>query len=130
MSLGILSALAACDFYEEKINDDWSLCAVDISDAMTLCRNLGDGSFHQVLEPTMVSYGYNGSVISLRRCFERNEEYYSVDATHTGIYTDPPYIGPLTYSEWEAEFSDDPENWPQFSFHYKWLAEKHCPRTE
>lgn len=122
--------VAACDFYEAEINDDWSLCTVDDPDAMRLCRNLGDDHFEYVMEPVMVAWGFNGTYISLRRCFEGEEFFYSVDATHTAEYSDPPFDGPLTREEWQQATREDPGAWPEIDEHWVGLERRHCPENE
>jgi hypothetical protein len=124
------AAASACDFYEAEINDDWSLCAVDDPDAVRLCRNLGDDHYRYVLEPVMVAWGFNGTYISLKRCFEGVETFYSIDSTHTAHFSDPPYDGPLSRSEWQQAMLDDPELWPVIDEVWIGLERRHCPEEE
>lgn len=129
-ALGMLSIISACDFYSDEINDDWSLCAVDDPNTMRLCRDLGNDNYHSIMEPVMVAWGFNGENISLRRCFEGEEFFYSVDATHTAIYSDPPFDGPLTREEWEQATREDPESWPEIDEHWVGLERRHCPMSD
>lgn len=126
----IVPALVSCDFYEDEINDDWSLCAVDDADRMTLCRNLGEGSYLGVLDPVVVAWGYNGKYIALRRCSGGEEEFYSVDANDTSRYEDPAHIGPLDRASFMAESESEPERWPLISHEDRWLAKEHCPASD
>ena len=128
--LGTFLAISACDFYEDEINEDWSLCAVDDPNDMTLCRNLDDGNYHGVLDPVMVAWGYNGRYIALRRCSEGEEDFYSVDANDPPLYEDPAHVGPLDRTTFLAESEAEPDRWPPLSHEDRWLAKKHCPVSD
>jgi hypothetical protein len=123
-------ALTGCDFYEYKINEDYSICAVDSSDKMRLCRNLGNDSFQEKLEPAIAAVGHNGSNISMRQCFEGVEGFYSVDAHQTSGYNDPVYIGPIDRDAWAEETEVNPEQWPPFVRTFSAVERKHCPEAE
>ncbi len=129
MFCAMVPALAGCDFYVDDINDDWSLCAVDDPNDMTLCRNLGEGSYHGVLDPVMVAWGYNGQYISLRRCFSGEEEFYSVDASDTDMYEDPAHIGPFDRETFVVESQAEPVRWPVLDNTDRRLELRHCPKA-
>lgn len=118
---------SACDFYEKEINEYWSLCAVDDPDDMRLCRNLGNDSYHGVLEPVMVAFGYNGEYITLRQCSGGTEAFYSMDGTQTELYEDPVHTGPIERAEWEEAVIDNTDEWPPLTSHWKGLERRHCP---
>lgn len=126
----VSGAISACDFYEDEINDDWSLCAADDPNLMMLCRNLGEGSHHGVLERVMVAWGYNGQYISLKRCLEGQEYFYSVVAQPAPLYDDPEHLGPLNRNEWQQAMLDEPEFWPVIDEVWVGLEKRHCPKVK
>lgn len=119
--------ISACDVYEDQINDDWSLCAVDDPNLMTLCRSQGDGDWQRVLDPVVVAWGYNGEYIAVKQCSEGREYFYSVDADPTATGNISPISGPLTRQEWQYASSEAPEVWPKIDVVWSALEKNHCP---
>lgn len=123
-------SLAACDYYVHEINEDFSLCAIDVSSDMQLCR-VSDGTLSgTMVGPTVVAFGNNGDWIALKQCAKGVDAYFSVKARQGSKHGELEYTGPVDFDTWISESTADEHRWPPFIKTLRWLEEKHCPEVE
>lgn len=126
-ALALCLSLVGCDYYVYEINENYSLCAIDVWDNLMLCRPVEAGGYSGKLKPAIAAVGHNDTWISLRQCLDGTEGYYSVDAHATVGYNDPVFSGPFDHDDWAREAAVHPEQWPAFVETYEMNIDKHCP---
>ena len=106
--------LSSCRLFDSGVEwrgGPYALLWIDTSENISLCRDLGNGSFIGRVDSTVFAVGWDGRYLTAKQHPNNDRSktnYFIVDARNDTDYADETkiVIGPLTASEFQKKATD------------------------
>ena len=111
MLLTMAGLLSSCNLFDSGIEwraGPYALLWIDTTENVSLCRDLGEGSWHGIVDSTVFAVGWDGRFLVAKQHPNNDRSqtnYFIVDVKEDPSHRGPTEIttGPLTESEYQKK---------------------------